>query len=166
MDDEISGSDPISKSFEFRQLRMPLTSKTERVMRTTVLLADDHQMLVDALTPLLGRHFTVCGVANDGRRLVEIARDRRPDVIVSDIRMPVLNGIEAALLLRKSNVPTKLLFLTMYSDLPLVEEALRAGAKGFMLKTSAVEELMEAIQAVARGSTYISADLAGHFVSA
>jgi DNA-binding NarL/FixJ family response regulator len=123
-------------------------------------------MLVDALTPLLGRHFTVCGVANDGRRLVEIARDRRPDVIVSDIRMPVLNGIEAALLLRKSNVPTKLLFLTMYSDLPLVEEALRAGAKGFMLKTSAVEELMEAIQAVARGSTYISADLAGHFVSA
>jgi DNA-binding NarL/FixJ family response regulator len=98
--------------------------------------------------------------------MVEMAKQTRPDVIVSDIRMPVLDGIDAALLLRKSAISAKLLFLTMYPDLPVIEEALRAGANGFMLKTAAVEELVEAIHAVARGATYISPDLAGHFVSA
>jgi DNA-binding NarL/FixJ family response regulator len=134
--------------------------------RTTVLLADDHQMLIEALTALLRKHFTVCGVANDGRRMVEMVEQTRPDVIVADIRMPVLNGIEAALSLRKSGVFTKILFLTMYSDLALVEEAFQAGANGFMLKTSAVEELVEAIQAVARGSTYVSPAIAGDVISA
>jgi len=102
--------------------------------RTSVLLADDHVMLTDALVNLVRQEFEVIGVARDGRAMVEMARQSRPNVIVTDISMPHLNGIDAARILRKEASSARLLFLSMHADLPLVEEAFRAGASGYVLK--------------------------------
>ena len=133
--------------------------------RTRVLLADDHAMLTDALVNLIRQEFDVVGVASDGRKMIEMAREKHPDVIVTDISMPELNGIDAARILRKELSTAKLLFLSMHSDLPLVEEAFRAGASGYVLKLCSVEEFIKAIQSVARGATYITPLLAGDLIS-
>jgi DNA-binding NarL/FixJ family response regulator len=97
--------------------------------------------------------------------MVEMARQSRPDVIVTDISMPHLNGIDAARILRKEAISAKLLFLTMHADLPLVEEAFRAGASGYILKLCAAEEFIKAIKCVAKGATYITPLLAGDLIS-
>lgn len=133
--------------------------------RTTVLLADDHVMLMQGLMHFVQREFDVIGVAHDGRVLVEMARQSRPDVIVTDISMPHLNGIDAARILRKESITSKFLFLTMHADLPLVEEAFRTGASGYLLKLCDAEEFVKAIQCVAKGSTYITPLLAGDLIS-
>jgi DNA-binding NarL/FixJ family response regulator len=133
--------------------------------RTTVLLADDHTILTDSLIPLLRQDFEVVGIANDGRAMIEMARNKRPDVIVTDVSMPNLNGIDAAQLLRKDVPSAKFVFLTMHADLPLVEEAFRAGASGFVLKTCDVSEFVKAIKAVANGASYITPLLAGDVIS-
>jgi DNA-binding NarL/FixJ family response regulator len=133
--------------------------------RTRVLLADDHAMLTDALVNLVRQEFDVVGVASDGRKMIEMAREKHPDVIVTDISMPELNGIDAARILKKELSTAKLLFLSMHADLPLVEEAFRAGASGYVLKLCSVDEFLKAIQAVARGSTYITPLLAGDLIS-
>src|SRR5262249_4184113 len=124
---------PISFSCVLEQLN---GSIKEKVMnRTRVLLADDHVMLMDGLVQLVRQEFDVVGLARDGRALVELARQYRPDVIVTDISMPLLNGIDAARILRKEPTSScKLLFLSMHADFPLVEEAFRAGASGYVLK--------------------------------
>src|SRR5262245_61589710 len=126
-----------------------------------VLLADDHSILVDALVQLIRQEFEIVGVVRDGRALVEMAKEKRPDVIVTDISMPNLNGIDAARILRKEASTSKLLFLTMHSDLALVEEAFRVGASGYVLKLCGADEFVKAIQSVARGATYITPLLAG-----
>jgi DNA-binding NarL/FixJ family response regulator len=133
--------------------------------RTSVLLADDHVMLMDGLVHLVRQDFDIVGVASDGRAMVEMARQSRPDVIVTDISMPHLNGIDAARILRKEAISAKLLFLTMHADLPLVEEAFRAGASGYILKLCAAEEFIKAIKCVAKGATYITPLLAGDLIS-
>jgi len=133
--------------------------------RTRILLADDHIMLTDALVNLLAQEFDIVGVAHDGRSLLAMAKEERPDVIVTDISMPDLNGIDAARLLRKEVSSSKLLFLSMHSDLPLVEEAFRAGGLGYILKLCSAEELVKAIHCVARGGTYITPLLAGDLIS-
>jgi DNA-binding NarL/FixJ family response regulator len=133
--------------------------------RTRIFLADDHAVLVDALVNFLAQQFEIVGVACDGRTLVSRARQDRPDVIVTDISMPDLNGIDAARILRKEASPCKLLFLSMHADLPLVEEAFRAGAMGFVLKLCSADELIKAIQCVAKGATYITPLLAGDLIS-
>lgn len=133
--------------------------------RTTVLLADDHTMLLDGLTQLAKQEFEIVGIARDGRMLVDMARQKRPDVIVTDISMPQLNGIDAARILKKEAISAKLLFLTMYSDLPLVEEAFRAGASGYVLKLCGADELVKAVRCVAKGATYITPLLAGDLIS-
>src|SRR5690349_8745946 len=133
--------------------------------RTRVLLADDHAMLTDALVNLIRQEFDVVGVARNGRAMIEMAKEKRPDVIVTDISMPELNGIDAARILRKELESARLLFLTMHSDLPLVEDAFRAGASGFLLKLCSAEEFIKAVQSVARGSTYITPLLAGDLIS-
>jgi DNA-binding NarL/FixJ family response regulator len=133
--------------------------------RTRILLADDHTVLTDALVNLLALHFEIVGVARDGRSLLGLAKQERPDVIVTDISMPDLNGIDAARMLRKEANPSKLLFLSMHADLPLVEEAFRAGALGYVLKLCSADELVKAIQSVARGATYITPLLAGDLIS-
>jgi DNA-binding NarL/FixJ family response regulator len=137
----------------------------EIMSRTSVLLADDHVMLLDGLVRLLRQDFNVLGTARDGRSLIEMARLKRPEVIVMDIAMPSLNGIDAAKILQKEGCEAKILFLTMHADLPLVEEAFRAGASGFLLKVCDSSEFVKAIHSVARGTTYITPLLAGDLVS-
>src|SRR5215467_3158296 len=132
--------------------------------RTTVLLADDHAILMDGLLHMVRQDFDVVGVARDGRAMVEMARQKQPDVIVTDISMPQLNGIDAARILKKEAITAKLLFLTMYSDLPLVEEAFRAGASGYVLKLCGADELVKAVRSVAKGATYITPLLAGDLI--
>jgi len=122
-------------------------------------------MLTDALVNLVRQEFDVVGVASDGRKMIEMAREKHPDVIVTDISMPELNGIDAARILKKELSTAKLLFLSMHADLPLVEEAFRAGASGYVLKLCSVDEFLKAIQAVARGATYITPLLAGDLIS-
>lgn len=134
--------------------------------RTSVLLADDHAVLTESLAHLLREQFEIVGVARDGRSMVDMAKRSRPDVIVTDISMPQLNGIDAARILRKEVRSARLLFLTMHADLPLVEEAFRIGAMGFVLKASGADEFVKAIQSVAKGETYISPLLAGDVISA
>jgi DNA-binding NarL/FixJ family response regulator len=133
--------------------------------RTRLLLADDHVMLTESLVQLVRTEFEIVGVARDGRAMIEMARQHRPDVIVTDISMPNFNGIDAARVLRKEACFAKLLFLSMHADLPLVEEAFRAGAAGYVLKQCGADELVKAIQCVARGATYITPLLAGDFIS-
>jgi DNA-binding NarL/FixJ family response regulator len=133
--------------------------------RTTVLLADDHVMLMDGLAHFVRRDFDVVGIARDGRALVEMAKQTRPDVIVTDISMPHLNGLDAARILKKELTSAKLLFLSMHADLPLVEEAFRAGASGYLLKLCGADEFLKAIQCVAKGATYITPLLAGDLIS-
>ena len=133
--------------------------------RTRILLADDHTVLIDALVNFLANQFEIVGIARDGRSLIAMAKQDRPDVIVTDISMPDLNGIDAARILRKEVSFAKLLFLSMHSDLPLVEEAFRAGALGYVLKVCSADELVKAIHCVAKGSTYITPLLAGDLIS-
>lgn len=112
--------------------------------RTSILLADDHLMLLDGMATFLGQEFEVVGAACDGQTMLDLARQYRPEVVVSDIMMPQLTGIEAARQLREEGIETKIVFLTMYSDLPLVEEAFRTGAAGYVLKSGNMEELVKA----------------------
>ena len=134
-------------------------------MNTRILLADDHLVLTDALFHLLKQHFEIVGVAKNGSELLAKARQARPDVILMDISLPDLNGIDAARKLQKEQNPSKLLFLSMHADLSLVEEAFRAGALGYVLKVCSTDELIKAIRCVARGETYITPLLAGDLVS-
>jgi DNA-binding NarL/FixJ family response regulator len=133
--------------------------------RTTVLMADDHVMLMEALIPRVQQEFEVVGVAFDGREMLEMARQRHPNVIVTDISMPHLNGIDAARILLKEANSARLIFSTMHADLSLVVEAFRAGASGYVLKLCCVDEFVKAIHCVARGATYITPLLAGDVIS-
>jgi|SRR5215467_3148262 len=129
-----------------------------------VLLADDHLLLAESLTRFLQMNFEVIGVAHDGNTMLDLARQYKPDVVVADISMPQLDGLEAARIIRKELRSTKILFLTMHTDIPMVENAFRAGASGFMTKTANSDELLRAIQTVAKGETYIAPMLAGELI--
>jgi DNA-binding NarL/FixJ family response regulator len=133
--------------------------------RTSLLLADDHGILLDGLVPILQRDFEVVGVAKDGHKMVEVAKSKRPDVVVTDISMPGLNGLDAVRMLRKELCTTKFVFMTMYADLPLAEEAFRVGASGFVLKTCNTDEVVKAIRSVAAGQSYVTPSIAGDLVS-
>jgi len=132
--------------------------------RTRILLVDDHVMLLDCLVCLLGKDFDIVGVAPDAGAMLEMTTLLRPDIVVADISMPRLNGIEAARLLFKEPIAVKVLFLSMYADLPLVEEAFRTGASGYVLKSGGTEELVKAIQCISHGGTYIT-PLLGDLIS-
>src|SRR5215471_882801 len=133
--------------------------------RFTLLLADDHDVLMDSLVHMLRRDFDVVGVARDGRTMIEMAKETRPDVIVTDISMPNLNRIDAARMLRQDIPSIKILFLTMHSDFLLIGDAFRAGASGFVLKSCDMSELVKAIHSIAKGSTYITPLLAEDLIS-
>ena len=117
-------------------------------------------MVAEGLKNLLTPEFDLVGVVEDGRALVEAARRLRPDVIVADIAMPRLNGIEALAELRKDDPGVKLVFLTMHRQVAYARRALKAGATGFVLKHSAPKELVLAIRAALEGSTFITPSLA------
>ena len=129
--------------------------------RPRVLLADDHRMVAEALKSLLAPEFDLVGVVEDGRALVEAAGRLRPDVIVADITMPHLNGIDALVQLRQHGDRVPVVFLTMHRDASFARRALDAGASGFVLKHSAPAELVTAIRAALEGKTYLTPQLAG-----
>jgi DNA-binding NarL/FixJ family response regulator len=124
--------------------------------RPRVLLADDHRLVVEACVTLLEPECEVVGIVTDGRALLPQAIALRPDVVVLDIGMPLLNGLDAARQLKQSMPGIKLIFLTMNEDPDLATEALGLGASGFLLKTSAARELPEAIRTAMRGDTYVT----------
>jgi len=128
--------------------------------KTTVLLADDHRIVLEGLKGLLEDEFEVIGTVEDGRALLEQVQQLHPDVIVVDVAMPLLNGIDAVKQIKKSGLATKVVFLTMHHDALYAKEAFEAGALGFVLKHSAPSELTTAIQEALKGNTYISPTIA------
>ena len=126
-----------------------------------VSLADDHRLVAEGLKSLLSPEFDLVGVVEDGRALVEAARKFRPDVIVADITMPHLNGIEALVQLKQHNKNVRVVFLTMHLEVAYARRALEAGASGYVLKHSAPAELIAAIRAALAGNTFISPAVAG-----
>jgi DNA-binding NarL/FixJ family response regulator len=134
--------------------------------RPRVLLVDDHLLVAEALTSLLTPEFDLVGVVEDGRALIEAAGKLRPDVIVADVSMPHLNGIDALAQLRQGGDRTPVVFLTMHRDVTFARRALDAGASGFVLKHSASIELIAAIRAALQGGTYLTPQLAGEVLEA
>jgi DNA-binding NarL/FixJ family response regulator len=133
--------------------------------RTTLLIADDHAVVAQALAQMLARAYDVVAIVNDGVEVVEAARRLRPDVIVSDLSMPGLSGLDALRRLKAEGVRTRVIFLTMYDDPALAAEAMRAGASGYLLKQAAGEELLAAIRDVLAGRVYVSPKLAGDVIA-
>jgi DNA-binding NarL/FixJ family response regulator len=128
--------------------------------RPRVLLADDHLMVAEALKSLLAPEFDLVGVVEDGRALVDAAGRLRPDVIVADVTMPHLNGIDALIQLRQIGDRVPVVFLTMHRNASFARRALDAGASGFVLKHSAPAELISALRAALEGKTYLTPQLA------
>ena len=124
--------------------------------RTRVLLADDHKMLADALKSILEPRYQVVATVSNGRALMDAASKLQPDVIVLDIAMPELNGLDAARHLKHKLPLTKFIFITMNEDPYLVGEAFRAGASAFLLKKAAAFELTEAIEKALKGGTFVT----------
>ena len=129
--------------------------------RPRVLLADDHRMVAEGMKSLLGAEFELVGVVEDGRALIEAARKLRPDVIVADISMPHLNGIDALVQLKQDARQIPVVFLTMHPEVAYARRALEAGALGYVLKHSAPAELITAIHSALDGKTYVSPAVAG-----
>jgi DNA-binding NarL/FixJ family response regulator len=125
-------------------------------MPATLLLADDHTLLREGIQLMLEPEFELLGSVEDGRALLAAAAALKPDVILLDISMPLLNGIDAARQLRQILPSAKLVFLTMHADANYVTEAFRAGASGYVLKRAAAAELRIAIREVLKGNPYVS----------
>lgn len=131
-----------------------------------VLLGDDHKIVIEGLKNLLGGEFEIAGSVEDGRALVDQAATLHPDVIVADISMPQLNGIEAARQIKKVDRNIKIVFLTMHPDATYAANAFEAGASGFVLKHSVSSELIAAIHEAMKGRTYVTPLIAGDLIRA
>lgn len=131
-------------------------------MKIRVVLADDHRILREGLASILEKdlRMDVVGQAENGRATVELTRQLKPDVVVMDLHMPELNGIEATRIIAGESPDVRILVLSMHSDRELVLEALRAGASGYLLKDCATDELERAIRDVLAHKTYVSPDIA------
>jgi DNA-binding NarL/FixJ family response regulator len=128
--------------------------------RPRLLLADDHRIVVEGLRNILGLEYDLVGIVEDGRELVAAAKRLAPDIIVADIAMPQLNGLDAVTQLRKEGCQAKVVFLTMHKDATYAAKALEIGASGYVLKHSASTELLMAIRTVLLGETYITSEIA------
>jgi DNA-binding NarL/FixJ family response regulator len=124
--------------------------------RSRILIADDHNLMAELCQRLLEPEFDVIGVVNDGRSLVRAACELKPDVVVLDIAMPILNGLDAGRQLKQMLPGLKLIYLTMNTDIALAAEAFRRGASGYLLKTCAAADLVRAVRDVLRSRTYLS----------
>jgi two-component system, NarL family, response regulator NreC len=124
--------------------------------RPRVLVADDHVIMTQGLGRLLEGEVEIVATASDGQQLVDRARQHRPDIIVSDVNMPGMSGLDAMRRLKADGLRSKFIFLTLHTDSRLASEAMRAGASGYLLKHAAAEELIEAIHAVMAGHTYLT----------
>lgn len=123
-------------------------------MRPSLLIADDHQMFAEALRSLLSSTCDVAGIAADGRELTELALKHKPHMILTDLSMPKLNGLDAISALTRVGLRSELLILAMHADRSIAVEVFRAGASGLVLKTAAGDELKEAVEVVQRGASY------------
>ena len=131
------------------------------VKRARVLLADDHPLILAGIRGLLVEHHDVVDQVGDGRSVVEAALRLRPDLIILDVSMPLLNGIEAARQIKNAWPEARFLFLSMHSNPAYLRDALDAGGLGYLLKTSAKEELREAVDHALNGKTYVSRSFDG-----
>jgi DNA-binding NarL/FixJ family response regulator len=125
-------------------------------MKTRVLLADDHPPLVEAALAILKPHYDILGIATDGATLVSEALRLRPEVIVSDITLPILNGIEAIHRLRLSGSQAKVVFLTVHAEEGFLKACMAEGALGYVLKSRMKTQLVSAIEAALEGKSYVS----------
>jgi DNA-binding NarL/FixJ family response regulator len=129
------------------------------VSRPRILIADDHNLVAELCKRLLETEFQVVGTVSDGRNLVRATAELKPDVIVVDIAMPVLNGLDAGQRVKEATPGVKLIYLTMNADPQVAAEAFRRGASGYLLKTCASAELVIAVREVLRGKSYMSRTL-------
>ena len=127
--------------------------------RTRILLADDHVMISAGFQSLLEPYYDVVGSVADGRALLKAAAELKPDVVLLDVGMPMLNGLDAARELKKLMPHVKLVFLTMNADADIAAEAFRAGASAYLLKNSQPAELLQAIHDVVRGRSYVTPEI-------
>lgn len=136
-------------------------------MPVSIVLADDHPVVREGIRTLLMRErFEILGEAGDGVELVRLAEQYQPDLVLTDLSMPAMNGVTSVTQIRKVSPRTKSILLTMYTDEYLILEALRAGVKGCVLKTQAAEHLVMAIHEVCAGGVYLSPALSGTVVNA
>jgi DNA-binding NarL/FixJ family response regulator len=124
-----------------------------------ILLADDHAIVVEGLQRLLAAEFDLIGVARDGREMIEMSLDAKPDLVVADVSMPLVNGIDALRRLRRDGCTAKVVFLTMHPDATFATRGFEAGASGYVLKHAASDELIEAIREALAGRTFVSPSL-------
>jgi len=124
--------------------------------RVRILLGDDHSLILEGIRRLLESHYDVVGSADNGKALVEAALRLAPEVVVLDVSMPILNGIDAAREIRKALPTTHLVFVSMHSNAIYLRKALQAGASGYVLKSGASEDLLTAIEAARKGDSYVS----------
>ena len=132
--------------------------------KARVLLADDHRIVIEGLKKLLEPEYDVVGTVEDGRALIAAVEKLRPDVVVADISMPHLNGIEAVRQIRKKDPQIRVVILTMHQDVQYAARAFEAGASGFVLKVSAPSELITAMGEVLKGKTYVTPIIAGELI--
>ena len=124
--------------------------------RSRILIADDHTLVAELCKRLLETEFDVVGVVSDGRALVRAARELKPDVIVVDVAMPILNGLDAGRQVKEMLPAVNVVYLTMNHDVEVAAEAFRRGASGYLLKTCAAAEMVVAVRDVLRGKSYMS----------
>ncbi len=129
-----------------------------------VMLADDHRIVAEGLQRLLEPEFELIGIVEDGRALIDSAADLKPDVIVADISMPEINGIDALEELKRIDPNVKVVFLTMHRKVAYAKRALDAGALGYVLKHSAPDELVLAVRAAAAGRTFVTSELTDELI--
>jgi DNA-binding NarL/FixJ family response regulator len=129
------------------------------VKRTTILVADDHTIVCDAITKMLAPDYEIVGLAGDGRALIRTALKLKPDVVLADLGMPLLNGLDAARELKKMMPGIKIIIMTMNPDSDIAREALQIGVSGYVLKTSGAGELLKAVSNVAHGIPYIGSQI-------
>jgi DNA-binding NarL/FixJ family response regulator len=134
--------------------------------RPRIVLADDHRIVAEGLKHILAAEFDLVGVVEDGRKMIEAAKALTPDVIVADVSMPHLNGIEALAVLRREGNDIPMVFLTMHREVEYALLALEAGAAGYVLKHSAPAELVQAVRVALEGGTFVSPALAGEIFHA
>lgn len=132
--------------------------------KATVILADDHAIVLEGLKGLLQTDFEIVGIANDGRELLSQVERMHPDIIVVDITMPLLNGIDAIRHLTRIGAKAKIIVLTMHRDAAYAKEAFDAGASGYVLKHSASSELITSMHEALRGNTFVSPVIAGELM--
>jgi DNA-binding NarL/FixJ family response regulator len=128
----------------------------EHRKRARLMIADDHTLLAEACKSLLEPEFEVVGIVNNGRALLQAAPQLGPDVVIVDIAMPQLNGLDAGEQLKRLDPSVRLVYMTMNTDPEVAAEAFRRGAAGYVLKSSAAEELVSAIRCVLKGESYLS----------